>query len=70
MWNFLSSLVSWIPAVIKAMSRNKKLDSAIDRVEKLEKIKLKPEDPEDTADTRPIRIAPDKWVAKRSEKIK
>jgi hypothetical protein len=64
MWNFLSSLVSWIPAVIKAMSRNKKLDSAIDRVEKLEKIKLDP------LDKKPVQVAADKWVAARPESRK
>jgi len=44
MWNFLSSLVSWIPSLIKAISRNKKLDAAVDRVSKLKKIQITKED--------------------------
>jgi len=64
MWNFLSSLVSWVPSLIKAISKNKKLDSAIDRVEKLEKIKLDPRD------KKPVQVAVDKWVATRQESRK
>ena len=54
MWNFLSSLVSWIPSLIKAISGNKKLDSAVDRVGKLNKIQITKEDN-------------GKWLAKRTE---
>jgi len=53
MWSFLSSLVSWIPAIIRSMSDSKKLDSAIERAQNLDKIQIKKE-------------SDDKWTGKRS----
>jgi hypothetical protein len=57
MWSFLSSLVSWIPAIIRSMSDSKKLDSAIERAQNLDKIQIKKE-------------SDDKWTGKRSASSK